>query len=151
MRALAALLLALCLHAHADTSERAQNAAIADVATTAGALVLGATEANPLGLLTLPMKIVLLQYAETLPDGEKQSTQEWMHALWMGAAANNACVIVAILTGGAFAPACIAAGIAAGAYRWKQSEGEREFWWLCAQEKQSNPNLVCTFTRNDAG
>ena len=147
MRALAAILLALCLHAHADTAERAQNAAIADVVTTGAALALGAVEVNPLGVVTIPLKIAILSYVETLPDGEKQQNQSAVGAMWSGAAANNLCVLIAIVTGGTFAPACIAAGLVYGVHRWNDSEMEREFWWLCAQEKQSNPAMTCQFTK----
>lgn len=146
MRAMAALLLALCLHAHADTSERAQNAAIADVASTGAALALGAAEANPLGLLTLPAKLAALKYAESLQDGDKQTAQSVISSMWRGAAANNVCVILSIVTGGTFAPVCAIAGFAVAWHEWQSSEIERQFWMVCANEKQSNPELKCTYT-----
>lgn len=146
MKALAALLLALCLSAHADPSERAQNAAIADVASTGAALALGAAEANPLGLLTLPMKFAAIRYAEGLPDGDKQTAQSVISSMWRGAAANNVCVIMSIVTGGTFAPVCAIAGFAVAWHEWQSGEIERQFWMVCAYEKQSNPELKCSFT-----
>jgi len=146
MKALAALLLALCLHAQADTAERAQNAAIADVASTGAALALGAAEANPLGLLTLPAKLAALKYAESLQDGDKQTAQSVISSMWRGAAANNVCVILSIVTGGTFAPVCAIAGFAVAWHEWQSSEIERQFWMVCANEKQSNPELKCTYT-----
>lgn len=146
MKALAALLLALCLSAHADPSERAQNAAIADVASTGAALALGAAEANPLGLLSIPMKLAAIKYAEGLDDGDKQTAQSVISSMWRGAAANNVCVIMSIVTGGTFAPVCAIAGFAVAWHEWQSSEIERQFWMVCANEKQSNPELKCTYT-----
>lgn len=60
MRALVALLFVL-LSGCASTGERAQSAAWADIGSTAGALALGAVETNPLGLLTIPLKYVMLE------------------------------------------------------------------------------------------
>ena len=57
MKPLAAILLTLCLTAQADPSQRAQEAAVADVATTVMGLSLGAAEANPLGLALIPLTI----------------------------------------------------------------------------------------------
>jgi len=146
MRALAALLLALCLHAHADTAERAQNAAIADVASTGAALALGAAEANPLGLLMLPMKFAAIRYAEGLPDGDKQTAQSVISSMWRGAAANNVCVIMSIVTGGTFAPACAIAGFAVAWHEWQSGADERLFWAICADERTRQPELKCTYT-----
>lgn len=49
MKALAALLLALCLHAQADMAEEVKQSAAEDVVGTVVGLALGAAEANPLG------------------------------------------------------------------------------------------------------
>ena len=147
MKSLCALLLALCLHAHADTAERAQNAAIADVASTGAALALGAAEANPLGLLTLPMKFAAIRYAEGLPDGDKQTAQSVISSMWRGAAANNVCVIMSIVTGGTFAPVCAIAGFAVAWQEWQAGEIEREFWHLCATLRREQPELACVWNK----
>lgn len=155
MKAMAAALLIALLTgcsslreaAHGAMAERDQTAAIADVATTGAALALGATEANPLGLLTLPLKLWLISYSDDLPDGEKQSTKAFMSSTWTGAAANNLCVIAAILTGGAWAPACVAVGVVTGVTYWRSTEEERAFWLLCAEERIANPRLGCSYTK----
>lgn len=147
MKAIAALLLALCLHAHADTAERAQNAAIADVASTGAALALGAAEANPLGLLTLPMKFAAIRYAEGLPDGDKQTAQSVISSMWRGAAANNVRVIGSIVTGGTFAPVCAVAGFAVAWHEWQSGEIEREFWYVCATLRREQPELACVWNK----
>jgi len=133
----------LCVTAQAQT---AHEAAAADVASTGAALALGAAEANPLGLLTLPMKFAAIRYAEGLPDGDKQTAQSVISSMWRGAAANNVCVIMSIVTGGTFAPVCAIAGFAVAWHEWQSGEIERQFWMVCAYEKQSNPELKCSFT-----
>lgn len=144
-----AVLLFLCLNVHADTAERAQNAAIADVATTGIGLALGAAEANPIGLATIPLKLVILDYAESLQDGEKQELQSAIASIWGGASANNLCVIAAIATGGTFAPACVLLGLVYGLTQWETSANERLFWKACQLEKerQNNPALKCIYKK----
>ena len=146
MKPLVAILLTLCLTAQADPAQRAQEAAVADVATTVLGLSLGAAEANPLGLATIPLKWGILEYASRLPDGEKQTVQSAVGSLWLGAAANNICVIFSILSGGTFAPLCAAAGVAVALQRWTTGADEREFWALCARERVKNPKMTCEFT-----
>ena len=109
-------------------------------------LALGAAEANPLGLALIPLKLIALDYAAGLPDGEKQTVQSAVGSLWLGAAANNICVIFSILSGGTFAPLCAAAGVAVALQRWTTGADEREFWALCARERVKNPKMTCEFT-----
>lgn len=140
----ALILSLLCLSAQAQT---AHEAAAADVATTGIGLALGAAEANPLGLLTLPAKLAAIQHAESLPTGEREYALSVISSMWTGAAANNLCVVAAILSGGAFAPACLIVGAAVGMQRWDAGSDERLFWAICAHERQSNPRLTCEFTK----
>ena len=146
MKPLVALLLAFCLTVHAGPAEQAQQSAAADVVTTGVGLALGAAEANPLGLATIPLKWGILEYASRLPDGEKQTVQSAVGSFWLGAAANNICVIFSILSGGTFAPLCAAAGVAVALQRWTTGADEREFWALCARERVKNPKMTCEFT-----
>ena len=146
MKPLAAILLTLCLTAQADPAQRAQEAAAADVVTTGVGLALGAAEANPLGLALIPLKWGILDYAGRLPDGEKQTVQSAVGSFWLGAAANNICVIFSLLSGGTFAPLCAAAGVAVALQRWNAGADEREFWALCARERVKNPKMTCEFT-----
>lgn len=132
----------LCVTAQAQTAEQA---AVADVATTGLGLALGAAEMNPVGVLTLPLKLIAIQQAEALPTGEREYALSAISSIWTGAAANNLCIIAAILTGGAFAPACLIVGTAVGMQRWEAGANERLFWAICADEKTRNPSLTCTY------
>lgn len=140
---LRALILSLaCITAHAQTAEQA---AVADIGSTVAGLALGAAEMNPVGVLTLPMKLLALQHAEALPMGEREYALSAISSMWTGAAANNLCIVAAILTSGAFAPACIIFGTAIGMQRWEAGANERLFWAICADEKTRNPNLTCEY------
>jgi hypothetical protein len=136
--------------ATAPVSDQARDAAVADTATTAVGLAAGAVELNPLGpVLSIGMKAAYLRYADTLPESEKGVALAASSSIWSGAAANNACVAAAILTGGAFAPACIVVGIAWGLRTWQQTEHERQFWTEgCPMLRQyaQMPDLVCIYT-----
>ena len=140
----ALILSLLCVTAQAQTAEQA---AAADVATTGIGLALGAAEANPIGLLTLPAKLAAIQHAESLPTGEREYALSVISSMWTGAAANNLCVVAAILSGGAFAPACLIIGAAVGMQRWDAGADERLFWAICADERTRNPRLTCEFTK----
>jgi hypothetical protein len=148
---LAALLCAAATCASAQELEQsARSAAVADTASTALGLAAGAVELNPLGpVLSIGMKAAYLNYAETLPEPEKAVALAASSSIWSGAAANNLCVVAAILTGGAFAPACIVVGVAWGLRAWRQTEHERQFWtegcpMLRAYAEM--PDLVCVYT-----
>jgi hypothetical protein len=146
---LLALGLAACAAAHGETLEdRAQIAAVADGATTLAALAMGAVETNPLGLATVVLKAPLLAYIKTLPDDERAHGYAMQSAIWSAAAANNLCVIAAIASGGAFAPACLLVGGAWGYRDWSMSAEEREFWEICRGWRVTRPEMTCTYRRN---
>ena len=149
MRALAAILFVFL--AGCSTLLEHEQAAAADVATTGIGLALGAAEANPLGLLTLPAKLAAIQHAESLPTGEREYALSAISSMWTGAAANNLCIVAAILTGGAFAPACLIVGAAVGMQRWDAGADERLFWAVCADERTRNPRLTCEFNGTTNG
>lgn len=132
--------------AYADTESKAQNAAIGDVASSVVAIAAGGVEANPLGLLILPLKYGMLEYAKTLPDGEREYAQGWLSAIWGGATASNLCTIGVLLTGGATAIPCLIVGIGYGLYDWQSTANERQFAAICADEKVTNQKLVCNYT-----
>lgn len=127
--------------------EKAEAAAIADGMSTLGGLALGAAEANPFGLVTIVAKIPLLAYVKTLPQEEQAEWHATYGAMWGGAAANNLCILGAILTAGAFAPICPIVGLAWGMSEWKASAMERELWEICRQERAywKNPKMTCDF------
>lgn len=145
----AAVLAASGLGAHAATAEdNAFGGAVADGVTTAVGLAAGAAEMNPLGpVLAIGFKVAVLQYAKGLPDTERPAVHAAAASLWQGAAVNNVCVAASILSGGTFAPACLAAGVAWGLKTWNDSERERQFWEGCATLRlyAAMPELPCYY------
>lgn len=145
---LIALLLALGLSGCAITRSTASDAAVADTASTGTALAFGGIEANPLGLLTIPLKIALLAHVETLPDAEKQDAQTTMSALWNAGAVNNVCVVAVIVSGGIASLPCIFLGAGYGVWEYtttKANQMQQEFAELCAKAKQDNPAMRCFY------
>jgi len=133
--------------------DQAERSAAADALTTMGGVALGATEANPLGILTLLAKVPLLAHVKTLPQDEQAEWHATYGAIWGGAAANNLCIIGAILTGGALAVLCPVAGVAWGFKVWNASAMERELWSICRQERAywNNPQMTCNFFKKPVG
>lgn len=126
---------------------KAQDASLNDVASTVAGLAAGGVEANPLGLALLPVKYATLEYAKTLPDGEREYTQSQISSIWGGAAVSNWCTVGVLLTGGITALPCLVVGLGYGVYDWQSTANEREFWAICADEKRKNPLMVCKFTK----
>lgn len=143
---LRALILSLLIATSAN-AQTAGEAATADLASTAGALLLGAAEANPLGILLIPAKIAVIKHAESLPTGEREHALSAVSSMWLGAAANNLCIIAAIATGGAFSPACLVVGLSVGAAKWESDAEERLFWGMCADAQSRDPHTVCEFNK----
>lgn len=145
----AATLATAAFTAHAGTAqEQARDGALADGITTAIGLAAGAVELNPLGpLVGIGVKYAVMQYAKGLPDTEQPAAYAAAATFWQGAAASNLCVAASILSGGAFAPACIAVGIAWGAKTWSESEHERQFWESCAALRvyAQRPDMPCIY------
>ena len=117
---IAAVAMALSLGAaYADSAERehAISGQVADVATTVGGLALGATELNPLGLATIPLKYYILARADEMSPGpDKDEAYRLIAAAGYGPAANNVCVILTIATGGGATPGCLLVGLITGIY-----------------------------------
>src|SRR5438874_1709022 len=102
-----------------DLKSQAQHAAVADGVSTAVGLAVGAAEMNPIGpVISLAVKFVVLRNAETMGEAERVNAYAAASSFWGGAAANNICVTASIVSGGAFAPACIALGVAWGMKTW---------------------------------
>lgn len=102
----------------------AMSAAIADGVTTGIALAGGAVEMNPmvptspLGLIGLTgAKIMLVKYANTLPEQEKRTVLKTTTGLWGGAAANNLLVLL-----GAPPPIPLFAGAVIGVMAWRHAD-----------------------------
>ena len=131
-----------------ELRQQARNAAVADGVTTAVGLALGAAEMNPLGpVLAVSMKAVALHYVDKLPDVEQPQAHAMMASVWGGFSANNLCITAALLTGGGFAPACVAIGVGWGMKTWKETETERQFWEGCAMLRAYSqlPELPCVY------
>lgn len=153
MKRIAAALLALsCLTANADDFRddriefMASNAA--DLATTAAALSLGAVELNPLGVFLIPAKAVAYYRIKAMPLDEQQPQWDTYNAVMWGAAANNACAALTILTGGTTSLPCVALGAVVGWWDWKRAEGERHRQWFigeCAKMRENNPDMKCNW------
>lgn len=133
-----------------------QNAVIgqaADVGTTGMGLLLGAAEANPLGLVTLGIKAVAYQKIKDSPPVEQPRLWGMYGAMGWGAAANNLCVIAAIATGGGAAVLCPLIGLGAGMGNWSAGTEERDkatFAVICQEAKLKNPDLVCIFNGSNS-
>ena len=121
----------------------------ADVGTTAVGLALGATEANPLGVVALGLKAVAYQSIKRADPIEQPTLWSAYKAAGWGAAANNLCVIGIIFTAGAGAAVCPLVGLAAGLKAYSDDEEAREratFDAICDQERAANPAITCTYT-----
>jgi hypothetical protein len=144
VRLVALLLAALLAGCSTTAAQRATEVAWADTGTTAVGLALGAAEANPVGLLGLAIKPMILAHADTLPIDEKVATQATVAAMWGGASANNLCIIGAIATGAlALAPLCPMLGLAWGMNEWHLSQGEREYAAWCRTWIDEKPGNYC--------
>ena len=120
----------------------------ADLATTGVGLLLGAAEANPLGLLTLGVKAMAYRQIKESPPVEQPRMWSMYGALGWGAAANNLCVIAAIATGGGAAVLCPLIGLSAGVGLWNADAKKRDeatFAAICQEEKVKNRALVCIY------
>lgn len=145
----AAILSASCCAVQAQNAkEQAFNAAITDGFSTAAGLLAAGIELNPLvPVLAVGMKTATFQYADALPEAEQPAVYAAAAAMWSGATASNLCITATLLTGGGFAPVCLALGAAWGVKTWNDTEHERKFWAECAmlREYAQQPALPCVY------
>lgn len=134
---LAAIVLALALSGCSVMQEKsAYGAVAADTATTAYGLTMpGIVEANPLGWITLPLSIAMIEHAKTLPPEEGVPRIHAITAGKWGVALSNTLLFL-----GAATPYGLLTGAILATYLWTDGQGEREFWAICAQEK-----ITCEF------
>jgi len=148
--ALAGCMVAACSLTHAQSArDKAVTGAVGDGVSTAAGMAAGAAEANPLGpVLAIGMKAVIVRYADTLPDTRQPSMYAMAASWWQGATVNNVCITASVVSGGAFAPACVALGIAWGLKTWTDTEHERLFWEGCEMLRRyaQEPELKCIYT-----
>lgn len=136
----AMLSMAVASGAFAAGEQEAYVGTAADAATTGAALAMpGLGEANPLGWMTVPIRMAVIEHAKTLPREEGQPMMDAVSAASWGAAANN----LLMLAGASVAAPVV--GLAVGYVVWKKGETEREFWDLCAVHKQMDPQVTCQF------
>lgn len=120
-----------------DQHGQAVEAAFADGMTTAVGVAASGGVINPLGaLLGTATKAVTFHRASKLPETEQPAAYAAASAMWMGSTVSNVCITAIFLTGGGFAPACLALGAAWGLKTWDDSEHERRFWERCAILRQ---------------
>lgn len=109
------LLLCFCGSVFAQSEkEQAIAGQSADVATTAIGLALGAAEANPLGVLTLGVKLVAAHQIEQAPVEEQPALWKTYGAFGWGATANNICILLVMASGGVGGIICPFLGLAVG-------------------------------------
>lgn len=106
-----------------ELESQALRGQFADVGSTLAALGLGASELNPLGLGTLLAKVIAWKSIQAAPERERPNLLKKYAALGQGAAANNLCVIAALVTGGTGGVLCPIIGWMVGSRHWPESEG----------------------------
>lgn len=120
------------LHGHDGTA--------ADVGSTALALSQGLSEANPIALPALPLRLALVEHAKSLPPEQGVPIIESSRAAGWGFGAHN----IAMLLAPELAPVI---GLVAWIAVWHQSAEEREFLRICAWLKSQNPEVTtCKYT-----
>ena len=138
--ALVAAAFAAGAHAQEATGKDAYGGLAADAISTAvGLTVPGIVELNPLAAISLPLRIMAIEHAKTLPREQAQPILDSTQAAGWGAAANNLLVLAGA---GTIAPVV---GLAVGYAIWKSGEDERNFWQACAVHRADNPNIKCEF------
>lgn len=133
-----------------EQREQAVQAAVADGMTTAVGVAATAGAINPVGaLLTTAGKAITFHRAGTLPEAEQPAAYAAASAMWMGSAVSNVCITAVVLSGGGFAPACLALGAAWGFKTWNDSEEERRYWERCAILRQFalRQTIPCRYVR----
>lgn len=122
-------------------------AALADGITTKLALAAGGIETNasaagfPLGLIGLTgAKILLVKYAETLPEENKRLVIKTSSAAWGGAAVNNLLIMLAVSP-----PVSLVAGIITGIMAWRHTTDQYATQdRLAALQKEKQDRLAAT-------
>lgn len=140
----------IALGASGQVVEDAKQQSALDVSSTVIGLTLGATELNPLGLASIAVKYGAHVYVDSLPLEEQPAQAALLGSVSHGAASNNWCIIVAILSGGSFSPVCPLIGLVTGVSYWNRNSKAAQieaFNIICKNEQLINPALKCTFTK----
>jgi hypothetical protein len=113
----------------------------ADAVTTSLATqVPGVVEANPLGLATVPIRLALIEHTKSLPPEQAKPVLDAITASSIGVSVNN----LLILAGVGAAPVV---GLIVGMTLWDRGAEEREFWFMCAEQRRDQPQLTCRYTK----
>lgn len=150
MKALAAVLVVLALLGGCGSLRESTHAATAmDATTTAIGVTSGlAVEANPLitspaGLAGMMIgRVVATEYIHTMPEPDRTEYLSGLSAIWWGAGISNLLILIT-----ASNPVALIVGMVAGWQIWSSTEMEREFAWLCAEERRARPGLKCVFNK----
>jgi hypothetical protein len=92
-------------------------AQMADVLSTSVALATGASEANPLGLALVPLKVMVGPVVDKYPCYTRRQAEQAINSVTWGAVANN----LVVAAGASFGPV---AGVAVGITYWLTYERE---------------------------
>lgn len=124
---IAALLIAAPAYSESPNpaSDMANAGIAADLGTTALGLSMGAAEANPLGLATIPLKFLMKAQIDKIPDeNRRREVSAQFTGVQFGAAAANLCTLA--LANPAVAALCFAGGMAFGYDRVKSVPTEMD-------------------------
>ena len=128
--------------------ESAHTATAVDAATTAIGVGSGlAVEVNPLvnspaafAALMLS-RVVGTEIADQMHEPARTETLAGLNAMWWGVSISNVLVLIA-----ASNPVSMIAGAMVALGWWNSTAQQREFAAWCAQERLSNPGLLCVYT-----
>lgn len=140
---IAALSAALGAAQAQEVKEQARTGAVADGVSSVVGIAAGAPVNPLLAVLSVALKPMTFQHAESLPETERPRAYAMAAAGWQGSAAGNACLAASALSGGSFLPACVVVGVAWGWKTWNESEIERREAERCAALRVRKPKLRC--------
>ena len=149
------LILALALIAGTAQAEDAlvhdaYTAAGRDIGSTAIGLAAGLSEANPLGLLTIPLHAVAIEMSDKQPEPQRTNDLTTITSVWDGVALFN----VVTLLGGPITVA-LAVGTAYLAHSYTATQPlldeavkRTDFALQCAQFLAQGPGRSCEYTKH---
>lgn len=129
-----------------DMAQNALRGQLVDLASTGAGLAMGATEANPLGILAIFAKVVAHQKIKEAPYGDRPRLYNAYGAFGWGAAANNLCVIASIATG-VPSIACPVVGVVGGVFSFLEDEELQKEAVAsashCEETRRARPDFSC--------
>ena len=126
--------------------DRAVNAHLSDIGSTAVALAAGGVEMNPLGWVALPLKALQMRIIAAEPEPTvRAEAYIQVAAVTNGVSANNVCIAISLIfTLGLAVPVCPSVGVAWGAYDYHQQMDPEKFYQaFCEEWKKEKPGNTC--------